>query len=981
MDETLAIIESLGKRLADCRDVPAEVATVGCELHKVLLQHSGDGCGGDGPASEQLQGRASELLAEVLIVLLEATLRCGEDRDTQMKEMKVVESLLKEPLNNNTWSETVALCHWRGRVSFASRVWQWCEAHLTLLPGEEMFLNRRAGLQGISMLADWWWRPEVMSADESFVTTGAHDSATNRAAFHECAWTLFEDVFSQATRGSTVFATPGTELLSKLLSSRDIFARRIPVQRDLLRRFYEAKGLALLQRARLFSALAFVKGAAGSGSASSGGKVKSSAAPKNCAPKLLWVAREGLTCAMECLVAALTAVQVAEAQFDASCVDLHGRIRWALLGVRDQTGHDGMQSVVPNSCSPYVHPSVEPCSNRNRVTHGTGLVSTKHIAEGTLVLQDHALIYVGTEASERSAPLPKSVSQHPSGSIDTQSVERSTVANEALDLFLRGGFTHREDNTILEVVAALREGALLGNVARAADVWEALHLAALMPFSDKSSPCGNVSQLQTNEGGEDGCDFDVARDMADLMRCWDERSIPVCPPQEFKIGQGLGMGCRQRALCPTASLINHSCTPNALMFVTEAGEFAKPIRDNGHGSCTGSMCVSVVLLRDVEEGEEITVSYLSSLLIPVAMKLKQNGFICRCTFCHSKAGLLEGVLCPECRQIIYMESGADGSGSVANKTGADAGGPQNVHVDPCVLGVPAMKTHTRRYGHASDCSHAGRCSFVEMSKRILQVYATTAREIRREFMGGGRKNNGGAESVVCGGSVSLADGADVRREQLIEKEESVDIEEMDEEEQYAQLGQRAMRRLMDLDSIAYGLPTTHHLRLTTRMECLALSLTVQLTQRDNERLLLMCEELLDDLQLLLPRNLPLLTGIRLHYALTRSRYIDPDPTRVAAEEGHSHGCCGSAREQAAIISLPFMRDAVIRECVVSSFQEFYVSAAWRYTGCNESELLAKFLHEFGIELFVCGIETTQHLDMLSLMYDSAQEVEAQLSGM
>ncbi|KAH8607211.1 hypothetical protein ERJ75_001447900 [Trypanosoma vivax] len=100
MDETLAIIESLGKRLADCRDVPAEVATVGCELHKVLLQHSGDGCGGDGPASEQLQGRASELLAEVLIVLLEATLRCGEDRDTQMKEMKVVESLLKEPLNN-----------------------------------------------------------------------------------------------------------------------------------------------------------------------------------------------------------------------------------------------------------------------------------------------------------------------------------------------------------------------------------------------------------------------------------------------------------------------------------------------------------------------------------------------------------------------------------------------------------------------------------------------------------------------------------------------------------------------------------------------------------------------------------------------------------------------------------------------------------------------------------------------------------------
>lgn len=86
------------------------------------------------------------------------------------------------------------------------------------------------------------------------------------------------------------------------------------------------------------------------------------------------------------------------------------------------------------------------------------------------------------------------------------------------------------------------------------------------------------------------------------------------------------------ALAPAASLAGHSCLPNAQV------EIARGEEDESNGSVCGGLRVSLVALRDVEAGEEITVARVS-VSRPVAERheelISRFGFdeACACVRC------------------------------------------------------------------------------------------------------------------------------------------------------------------------------------------------------------------------------------------------------------------------------------------------------------------------------------------------------------
>ncbi|KAH9578284.1 SET domain [Trypanosoma melophagium] len=956
----------------------------------------------DETGSTSYHRRLQEFLVLVVLRLLQS---CVRRTDVNRIVSTTCRDVISPPLGNNGKNDRrkhrEALREWWDRVAIAEECWRWCEAHLTIIPSEELMWFRRSS-HDVTTVTEWWWRPDVVSDINAPAATVATTGM---------AWKLFSDILligvndvsnANSSLLLSMIHCPELKVAAKFLealrtASSDLFIHRVPVGIGILQQLYIAKATTLLHQAHLLACLSILKSTFFSIPVD-GEKGSNVSSNKNYAShEMLWVSREGLTLAWQCLIAAITAVQIASTQFDTLCEDLRRRIRWALFGdsgdlvapaattatSTTSTSTTPVNSNSNNSSSSndrnfFLYPLVEPSQNIWRVVHGVGLIATGDIPEGTVILQERPLL-----------------SFHPSQTSSSGSkggnTELSTITGAALELLQLGGLSHRCDSAATHVVAAIQSGALFGHPTRTSNVWAALHLLALTPSvqSTNSNSDSNSSSNSKNNNNDTCNNYDFEGDVVSLVRCWEEYAIALRPMEDFRIQRGEEGKQRQgmKALCAVTSLINHSCSPNAMILFKEEED------EETESSSKDINTICVVTLRDIKAGEEITITYLPSLLVPRSVKKLYSRFQCRCDFCKTRNMFLEAIVCPSCRRVIYDDNDNDNTdddihnGREKNSTSSYGFKKEDIsRRSNLEFNTEAIDTSKRRmalYTHATDCLHSDNITGnKELATQITQGFKKALEGIHLELLG--RKSH-----AICDTVEEKEEKSDVNvqnNENKTEKEKqkmkSEEIE--DDDDDYARRAQKVMRQLMDLDAFAHGLPSTHHYRLRARMECLAISLNANITPRDTARLVQLSEELLEDLEvLLLPRNHPLLTGMRLHYCLARSRHL------IATTEvdeinagGHVDECCGAVREEAETVRLPFVQDPVIRACIARSFQEHYVRSAWRFVQIDEknskgddSGFVQSFLARYSTELKVCGISGVRQLGMLSLMCDTVQEEE------
>ncbi|KAG5495010.1 hypothetical protein JKF63_02062 [Porcisia hertigi] len=380
-----------------------------------------------------------------------------------------------------------------------------------------------------------------------------------------------------------------------------------------------------------------------------------------------------------------------------------------------------------------------------------------------------------------------------------------------------------------------------------------------------------------------------------------------------------------KALFPFLRHLNHACIPNAILVLDKTPGYL-------HGSDGGGGVVaSLVALRTIERGEEITVSYVpaTTALTVSQMELSEAlGFRCRCHLCTQRAALLRGHVCPACQQLVYEPGSQVESGSA---TGFRTTGDE-----------PEEATVFR---------HLERCP---QRRRTFEMDDVT--EDR--------------QSVV----IQLQRELDDITEQL-----AVRGTEGDDQENAQDPAVAVVRRLLDLDAcVARTLLPTHFLRLRLRLEVFAYSTVARgLGSTVSAELIHLCASTLQELEMFMPANHPLLTGLRMYLVFSRGRHLQAVNAADHLARGARHeDCCGAVREQAALMQLPFVVDPLVRRCVARCFQEHYVQLlAWRPAWLSRAGavgILGSFLARYSVELEACGVTTSDHMELLSCMEDGTE---------
>ncbi|GET91786.1 hypothetical protein, conserved [Leishmania tarentolae] len=388
-----------------------------------------------------------------------------------------------------------------------------------------------------------------------------------------------------------------------------------------------------------------------------------------------------------------------------------------------------------------------------------------------------------------------------------------------------------------------------------------------------------------------------------------------------------------RALFPLLRHINHACAPNAILVMGRT-----PVRLSG--SDEDNAVASLVALRPIESGEEITVSYVpatTALTVSQRELSEMLGFQCRCHLCTHKAALLRGHVCGECGQLIYEPDTRGGPESLTSMLAADG----------------ALK-RTTVFWHGEHCPRRRRPCGVH---RVTEERSSVSAQLRLQL-----------DDI----SVRMAKG-EGEAEALPSTRDPVVT---------------AVRRLVDLDAcVARALLPTNFLRLRLRFEVFAYSTVARgLGSTVSAELIDLCASTLEELEVLMPPNHPLLTGLRMYLVFSRGRHVRAVNVAQDLAHGTRHAeCCGAVREQAALMELPFVVDPLVRRCVVRCFQEHYVQLlGWReewLSRAGEAGALESFLSRYAVELEACGITTVEHMELLSCMEDGTEDAHhSQLQG-
>ncbi|CCW63067.1 unnamed protein product [Phytomonas sp. EM1] len=210
----------------------------------------------------------------------------------------------------------------------------------------------------------------------------------------------------------------------------------------------------------------------------------------------------------------------------------------------------------------------------------------------------------------------------------------------------------------------------------------------------------------------------------------------------------------------------------------------------------------------------------------------------------------------------------------------------------------------------------------------------------------------------------------------------------------------AVRQLLALDAnIGLLIPPTHHRRLSLRLTTLAVSTAAaRLSLHDSIQLLHLSGEFLEAMERLTGPNDPLRTSARMQHVFARSRHVAAllsmeedltegisrfhgDSCKGSDRGGYHGGCCGALRAEAEVLSKPYMRDELVRENIMMSFQEHYCQCiGWAmdqdiYEGWEAPErfALTSFLARFPVELEAAGCSTIGDLDMIACLAVSTKE--------
>lgn len=690
----------------------------------------------------------------------------------------------------------------------------------------------------------------------------------------------------------------------------------------------------------------------------------------------------------QCLVHATDAARIAASQWGSedAVIFLEQLLRPALLGcvVDDDGGDTTNKSDVDTLL--WVHPGVELCSNSLRLSSfagsrvpPVGVVATSRIEEGELLSSELPIAMWLRQMNEANTASPPSTEgEQPDelspraalfGSLlhsirDAEMTLRSRLsegtlfspADGATDCSRNGkrdsaGPCFFDSSVQRKAKEAASES---GSAASPHSVAQYLRLLSLLPWSPAcvsgESPAPSEQQLV-----EAGLNYFSSANNATGIRGVDLFKIGLTaynPKHTF-----LGGDEKEKDWWSSATefdagkagyyythFYRHSCSPNTLLVFPTEG----PPAPEGQHLSSAAACsehssrwfqapiytgeVVAVALRPIEAGEELTVSYIASPLVSQEQKRRELSFECGCSFCATKTALLEGVVCMECRQLLFT--------------------PPAFPFKRC--DNTALLLETRAYQHSDECPMRKKSDRVS----ITALHTTQRFEIALE---------------------------NIYRE----------LDEFEGKDTHRCESSWLMRRLLDLDTAASGsFLRCHYLRWRVRQELLAVATaTPNQTVTEMSQLLSIGAELCQDAELMLPPNHCLTTGLRMQYAFLRGRYITA--TSSAAEAaGVRQGvdsCCGAVREEAAVLQRPFLTDHLLRGCVIRCFQEHYIQVITcsnsRNTrrnsnggdsntgseGLGESGILGSFLKRFPVELLAVGINNPENFAMLSMMMDEEDE--------
>lgn len=104
------------------------------------------------------------------------------------------------------------------------------------------------------------------------------------------------------------------------------------------------------------------------------------------------------------------------------------------------------------------------------------------------------------------------------------------------------------------------------------------------------------------------------------------------------------------AVFPSVSMINHSCTPNAVAMFSFGGDSSSGA---GSGSSAGGLSVRIRSIARIAPGEQVTLSYIG-LAQPTSARLRtlreQYFFDCRCALCEASADSNRDAADPKARE-------------------------------------------------------------------------------------------------------------------------------------------------------------------------------------------------------------------------------------------------------------------------------------------------------------------------------------------
>lgn len=549
--------------------------------------------------------------------------------------------------------------------------------------------------------------------------------------------------------------------------------------------------------------------------------------------------------------------------------------------------------LLPHRDGMYVHKAVEISRQPHRVVSGTGLWAHEAIVEGSLLVREDEPVVLWW----------RSYAARPE---DWLTTHLEALRLEVLSL---------EDDAATSRDATQMYEELLSHLPL-----EETCRCSRDPGSVVSELC---AQLQLHHRVIGITDIDVFKlglpSYDTVGRCGDPGSwLPV---KEDEAG---------KAIYRLIGFINHSCQPNALLV------FPQKDAPAGAGNPTGTVCV--IALRDIEAGEEITISYSRNMLLPQLEKTQVHGFVCGCRWCQDKTALLEGIRCMACSRLVFAaaDEAAD-SGASLSKLGATTLKPSSL---------------AHAFRHAADCPLFDDASDAAVSGHAAQIVA--AEQLR--------KARATVEAGVLSGEGNSDDGGN-------------------------SLLTAAYRQLMNLDNAAAPiLLSMHYERLRLRFSIAAASVDASLSLQDSAALLQLVADLVEDIELLVPANYPLVTGLRMFYVFARGRHL-----RATAEEAEARtsrrgdtedgdGCCGAVRAEAELMSRPYIRDAVLRGSVIKCLQEHYLQCVgWRERGLQKPDfLLTSFMARYPVELEVVGLHGLDDFDILSclpVVYELDEEAE------